>query len=219
MDIQLKASERWLFVGRTGSGKSTLAKDFLKILAAKNWQIAIIDSVGHDYTLNRKKKHYYNRFKRNQIGTIDDPIIVRQYQKNMKIQLFQPSMPGYDDDELIEYLWACYKQQNMIIYFDEVYGIATQNRYPDVLTVLWTQGRKRNVGAWCSTQRPERIPEFMIGQATNMAIFAMNSQDDRVALYRRVGDERIKEEIPPLYHFFYWNERKERVQLVDYEKK
>jgi len=210
MTISLRVDERWAYVGKTGSGKSYLARYNLKKIAAKGWPIVIVDSPDHFWLKEKDTKDFARRGP----GTIDIPYLTDGRLLDKQVQIYQPESPGYADDDLLSLLEHIYDKRNMLVYFDELYGIVDANHQPDIFLRLWAQGRKINVGAWCATQRPARIPEIVLSQAENMAIFRMTNINDRKRMAEYTSTPDIQRKALTQRYWYYWNQESDVATLM-----
>lgn len=197
--IKLLPSERWLYVGKTGSGKSYLARHNLRILSAAGWRIALVDPEA--FWMGIKGK-----WATDGPGTVDAPRRVQQFDPKLRVQLYVPTHPGYQDDGLTAYCLGAMKQGGVVMYFDEAYGVSDHARINPGVLQVWTQGRKHNVGGQVSVQRPARIPEYFLSQAENWAVFRVVGEDDRKKLAQFSNSPQMHDVLIPSRYWWYWHQ-------------
>lgn len=197
--ITLLPSERWLYCGKTGSGKSYLGRHNLRVLAAKGWRVAIIDPEG--FWMGRKPK-----WATSGPGTIERPRLVKQFDPRLAVQLYIPARPAYKDPGLTQFCLGCIKAGSTIVFFDEIYGVSDANRINEGILEVWTQGRKHDVAGHVCTQRPARIPEYMLSQAENWAVFRIAGDQDRKKLAAYSSTPAVAAIPLPDRYWWYWHQ-------------
>lgn len=196
--LSLQPDERWFYVGKTGSGKSHLARANLRVMAAKHWRIVIVESDG----LWMGKS---GRPPRSGAGTVDAPRLVKRFDKNLAVQWYVPSTPAYADPELRKLFEAIFACGDTVVYIDELYGLVNHNSFSDEFTNLWTKGRKHNIAGWGGAQRPSRIPEFVMSQAENWAVFRLPTPDDTKRVAEYTSSPAIRQTSLPLRFWWYYH--------------
>lgn len=202
--IDLRPDERWFFVGKTGSGKTFLARRLLAAYAARGWPVVIVDPKGA----------WAREWARKGPGTLDHPRLITTFDEHYAVQCYQPRIPGYSDPDLLALFDAVFERQNIVLYVDELYGIVTPSQQPPQFMRVWAQGRSQNVAAWAASQRPARIPELVMSQAENWAVFRLTNPEDldRVASY--TGSPAIAATRLAGHSWWYWNERADNARLM-----
>lgn len=201
--LTVNGSDRWFFTGRTGMGKSHLMKHLARMYAAKGGRVVIVDGPDHSW-LGKDKAGKLIEPARRGDGTIDKPRLVKAFNRKCHVQLFRPRVPGYSDQALMNYLEAAFKEERLLIIFDELFGILDPNHQPEIVMQLWSQGRKHDIAVWAASQRPARIPEIVMSQAENWAIFNIINKNDRKKIAEWIGSPQIVEEVlPPRYWWYF----------------
>lgn len=167
--ISLKPDERWFYLGDTGSGKSHLAKANLRVMERARWRVVIIEPDGMWLGKSGKPE-------KSGPGTVDKPRRVTRFNPRLQVQWFVPSPPAFvgEDEQLKQLLRDIFQAGDTVVYFDELSQLVDHAHQDAAFTVLWTQGRKHNIAAWASTQRPNRIPDAVMSQAENWAAFRVS---------------------------------------------
>jgi energy-coupling factor transporter ATP-binding protein EcfA2 len=205
--IDLRGSERWLFVGKTGSGKSYLAKALLREMSRRGWPIVIVDPSAFWMGADPK-------WPRTGPGTIDAPRLVTRYDPRLAVQLYVPSIPGWQDAGLDNLMAACLKRGRLVLYFDETNGIVSASQFSAQFARVVTQGRKHQLAVWAATQRPTRVPEILLSQAENWAIFRVITPQDRKKIAEYTGSSVTKQQRLPSFFWFYWNQTQDDATLM-----
>jgi len=169
-----------LILGKTGSGKTQFAKHLLREVA-KVMPVVIIDP--NELWLGRGKGGRPEDWaQKKELGTIDKPRLINEYNPKWHVQCLQPDVDGSEEDPRLAK--ACYdilKKGNVFVYFDESEGIATATHVPRHIRRLWKTGRAHNVGCWVSTQAPKGIPKIFKSQAEKFIVFKVGDEDIEVA--------------------------------------
>lgn len=170
--INIKGSDRCLFIGRTGSGKTTLAKAILNSSNVERY--TVIDP-----------KHMFTPAK--------GVSIVPEYVSYYKKQVIRNSQGNIvEEDAYRNALLQAWRRKNCIIYVDEA-TLVTRPRpiLPEYGRVIRT-GRERNVGIWSATQRPADIPSVLFTECEHIFCFQLTFDDDRKKVIRFTGDKAGK---------------------------
>lgn len=189
--ISIQPNKRFTFIGKTRSGKSFLAWFFLRQFAEdKTRQIIFIDP-----------KHERKKF--GDGSTLDKPKLVKKYDKNAHVQIFQ----SYTwTDELEHMVDMVLKRGNAIVVLDELGGIANAASVPTGITRLWTQGGGKGVGAWAMLQFPKRTPQVIKSQTELFFMFRLNSLEHRKEMLDYIPDKRIVTDKLPLKYFWLYSD-------------
>lgn len=188
VQIPVQPNKRYTFIGKTRSGKSfltwVLLRHFFK--ADPDLQIVFIDP----------------KFERKKFGsgaTMDAPKLVKRYEKNTRVQVFQTHTWIPDLDDMVDQVM---KRSKVIVVLDELGGLATANTVPVGITRLWTQGGGKGVGAWAMLQFPKRCPRVIKSQSELFFMFRITDKKDRQDMLDFIPDERIVE--APLPKKYFW---------------
>ena len=195
--IQIRNSDRVLFVGMTGTGKTTLVKHFLA-----DMNRCIIIDPKHTFRLEGFKLNKAIRFP-------------SMWQRDFQMLI----RPRRDDDErLADFLIEGFKKKNVTIYCDEL--AVMEERFPESISMLREialTGREKHVSLWNATQRPRGIPTLFKTECEVFFNFRLQDDDDRKHMSGYIGSE-AREKIP---HHTFWYYRGEldapRLMSLDLE--
>lgn len=213
LKLRINGHDRWFFTGRTGSGKSFLMKHLARVFHAKGGRVVIVD--GPDYSwLGKDAAGKVIKPATRGPGSIDKPRLVKAFNPDLRVQLFRPKVPGYSDDALMSFLKAVFKEEKSLVIFDELFGILDPNHQPEIIMQLWSQGRKHDIACWAASQRPSRIPEIIMSQADNWAIFQLLNADDKKKIADWTNSPQIRTARLPKRYWWYFNADLDTAQLM-----
>lgn len=189
----IKADQRVTLIGQTGSGKTFAARYLLR----GKRRLVVIDP-----------KDELDNDEWNLVDASSNAWRKLALGQDVRIRV------ATDVENVIDYEWeAVYKRcylasspkHPVTTYTDEVYGVLGRKSAANPgpwLTAVYTRGRSRYLSAWAATQRPRRIPLYMISEADWLALFYLRAPIDRIYMADLLGDDRIREEIPDKYGFY-----------------
>lgn len=207
--IKLNSRDRWFFVGRTGTGKSFLIKYLASLYVNAGGRVAIVDGPDHGWC---DKEHPPAK---KGDGTVLSPRLVKRFDPGLRVQMYQPTVPGYADEGLLRFVSDVFAEGNTLLIFDEIYGILDASHQPVEITQVWTQGRKHNVPAWAASQRPSRVPEVIMSQADNWGIFQLLNDQDKKKIAEWTNSPEIEDTRLPKRKWFYFNADLDHVRLMN----
>jgi hypothetical protein len=198
----LRGDQRITFIGQTGSGKSVVSRYLLKLARARGWRIVIVDPK-KDWMKYLGKMYKYAE---KGLGTIDSPHLVSTFNPKLGVQIFQPLEWDGTCERFFKDIIAT---RNTIVYIDEITQLATANKVPREINLIWTQGRSINVGGWCSTQKPLGIPGIIKDQSEVWFLFRINSKKHRQIVEGHMPLDDTPEVVDrplPKFWFYYWED-------------
>jgi len=148
-------------------------------------------------------------------GTILQPVLVNRFDPGLRCQLFRPTVPGYADERLMRFLQEVFDEGNTLVIFDEIFGILDPNHQPPIIMQIWSQGRKHDIAAWSASQRPSRVPEIIMSQADNWAIFQLLNDKDKAKIADWTNSPIIEETRLPKRKWFFFNADLDHVKLMN----
>ena len=209
--MPLKPDERTFIVGMTGSGKSVMARYIDRLWARAGWQVLIIDQ--DDAWEIEGMTHA----EKPEDATVEHPWNITRSGRlhpTARVQIFIPLLPGWDDSKFLILMEECFNRGNIVLHFDELYGVIDNQHVPTVIRKLWSGGRKRHVVILALTQRPVDIPKVVVNQAEVKMMFLLLDPDDRDRMANIIGDPQVAREQLPRYWHWYW-----RVGMTKAEKR
>lgn len=209
MDIQIPENARTFIAGQTGSGKTFLAKKLLEDAP----RLIVIDSKHNllkDMHLEKSTHKLWSQFMRG---------------KDARIQVKTPR--NLNDRAVMAYCEAIFRRVEMatdcLVYIDEGMHITVPGIDPPVLKGLYTRGREAvlrdnkiiagNIGVIACSQRPSRIPLFMITESEYKFCFRLMNPDDRKRMSGYMGDA-VREIVDDPHGFYYYENGLENAVYV-----
>lgn len=187
-----------LVCGMTGTGKSFLCENYLRT---------------YDYVVKLDTKGETDERRMMGVSPWDgleenvDFTVVRHFEELDDVET--PKIiyvPDYDEqtlDNFNVFLRWVFERQNTILWIDELLSLGTASSYPKELGRIMTQGRSKNVGVWCCTQRPSGIPSIVTANVSYIFCFALALPQDRKRIVETSGIPKMME-IPDGYNFWYY---------------
>lgn len=200
MDIQIPTNGRVFIAGQTGSGKSYLAKRLLENVP----RLLVIDSkhnLAKDMRLERATKKRLAAFIRGE---------------DMRLQVKTPK--HVDDRTVMRFCENIFRMAEVAadctVYIDEAMHITIPSVDPPMLKGLYTRGREiiyddkgrikaGGIGVVACSQRPSRIPLFMITESEYKFCFRIMNPDDRLRMAGYMG-QAVKRLITDDHGFYYY---------------
>lgn len=176
----VEPNERVTLIGKTGCGKTTVAE---ALLNNQSGYVIVVDPKGMiewpDWMIVEKP------------GQVSRALL-----KHKHIVFKPPSSWSFSDYDNF-FKWV-YDIRNVILYIDEVYAVASETTKPSSwLGAIATRGRQLNIGLWCSTQRPARVPIFLLSEADHFFMFHLKLPNDIERVYEIAEvDKQERREVP-----------------------
>lgn len=171
MPVSLPADDdRTLITGSTGSGKTFFG---IWLLGTRNWYAR--PTILFDW----KKDKLIAQLPATKISIRSKP------PRDPGLYVVQP-LPEADEAAVDTFLFKCWQQEDMILYFDEGYMVGKSNKW---YNALLTQGRSKLIEIITLSQRPVWLSRFAFSEATYFAIFRLTDADDRKTVGRFVPPE------------------------------
>lgn len=190
--LDVKASERWLIMGKTGSGKTQFAKFLLREIS-KKMRVVIVDTKHfwlEENPIWEKHNWLLKAIGKQLPGTVDKPHLVKRYNPDFRVQVIQPEM--YDRD-FERFCLDVLKFRHCYFYIDESDGIASATSVPLGLLRIWKQGRALKVGAAEGSQTYSGIPRIFKSQAEKFVLFKVGMEDiENAAKLMHVSNEEVE---------------------------
>lgn len=194
MDTRLPGPEnRTVIIGSTGSGKTQFAVALLSVrdFHLRPWFIfdfkgdKLIDALGaEEISLNQKPP------------TKPGLYIVRP-------------LPG-DDHLVSNFLMQLWAQENVGIYIDEGYMVPKLDRW---FRACLTQGRSKRIEMMILSQRPKWMDTFNFTEASFIALFNINFEEDRKHVAAYLGGTRPS--LLPKYHCLWYDVDRQKSAIME----
>lgn len=173
LDLSVKSNERVFIAGKTGSGKTFFARYLLQSAT----RLVVLDPKG---MLDAKTEPGW----RLTDWTAKGEKALRDG-KPVRLRVPYPA-----DGDWTPYVKAVFEARNVVLYIDEMYGVVSPGKSPDVLEWLvacWTRGRQLGIGVYTATQRPVWVPLFAMSEADWFFVFRLTLDEDRKRLASFMG--------------------------------
>lgn len=195
--INISASDRIAFIGKTGSGKTELAKFFLSRLN----RVVVVDPK-HTFKLDG--------FKNLKPGNWSLPV----FKKDFRL-IVRPRR--HDDEELTDFMEVLNKTKNLTIYIDELATLTDMFPYTTAyLADVVRTGREKKVAVWSGMQRPRGTPRVYLSETETFFCFALRAKEDREYIRGYAGDE-VMQKIPK-FHFWHIRADEDQSNLMTLDK-
>lgn len=140
----------------------------------------------------------------------------RKFLRGQDLRL-QITAPIISDDQLETYYEEQFRRTfyaaDTRVFFDELYDVTLgSNNIAPYFRALFTRGREPvirdnritagNIGVFSCSQRPSRIPLFVMTEAQHFFVFRLVDPDDRARMAEYIGKE-VKEPVPDEHGFWY----------------
>ena len=179
-------------MGSTGSGKTQFAA---WLLSTRDFHIrpwVIFDFKGDELI--------------SEIGAVEIPITGRP-PKKPGLYVVRP-IPQLHDSAVTDFLWRCWAQEEIGIYFDEGYMLGQRN---PALNALLTQGRSKHIEMITLSQRPVWMSKFVFSEANYFAVFNLTLEDDRKYVSTYLNGH--KPEVLPKYHCLWYDADRQQAAI------
>lgn len=202
--INIKRGDRALFVGTTGSGKT---------LAAGSLLVGQPDVI----VLDPKQQFEWPKGKEPANGIVTkNPKEVLAHAGPSPL-VFRPSLTMAKMG--MEWFWRwVWERGNTLVYIDETTLLCkSRTILSDGMGRAIQQGRQRDVGVWCATQRPANIPIPILSESEHMFIFRLRNPADlkRMSDY---SDPKVMQDPSSGHDFWYYNDRDQTLEKLNLNK-
>lgn len=199
MDYEtIPTNKHVLVCGMTGTGKSFLCENYLRT---------------YDYVVKLDTKNETDERYREGRSPWDgleegrDFVVCRKLEELDEVDANKIIfVPDYDDQTIDTYnmffRWI-FERENTMLWIDELMSLGTANSYPKELGRLLTQGRSKNIGVWCCTQRPSGIPSIVTANVSYIFAFALALPQDRKRIVDTTGMIEMYD-MPEGFNFWYY---------------
>lgn len=186
---------RTVVVGSTGSGKTRFGMWLLSIARWGNIPRVVFDFKGDDL-----------------IGKLE----AAGYAREISIAGNPPRKPGtyivrpspHETEAVEAFLWKCWKQEEIGLYFDEGYMVAKSK----ALNAILTQGRSKHVPVITLSQRPCWISKFVFTESEYFAVLRLNHKDDKDTVRAFVNTDVM---VPPRpYHSLWYDAGSDKAVIL-----
>ena len=195
---EIPTNKHVLVCGMTGTGKSFLCEQYL----TRYEYVVKLDTKGET---DERLAMGVSAWDSLQEGK--DFTIVRNFdlldEVDTKKIIFVPDYDEQTQETFNRFFRWIFERGNTVLWIDELMSIGTVNSYPRELGRLLTQGRSKNIGCWCCTQRPSGIPSIVPANCTYFFVFDMALPQDRKKLVETTGMMEMYE-MPNGYNFWFY---------------
>lgn len=154
------ATGRAIIVGQSGSGKTVLARELIKGIK----RLIVIDP-----------KRMFTPLPGMTIYDNPDKLI----RAKSTFCVYRPAPSLLDDMDSYDKIYKyAYLKGGLTVYTDEVSGVITETRFPKYLKIAYQMGREKGLRMISTTQRPARIPLFLISECSFFYTFRLVLKND-----------------------------------------
>lgn len=192
LDLSVKANDRTFIAGKTGSGKTFFARYLLQ--SAK--RLVVLDPKG---MLSREEDPDWRLTDWSAAGE-------KALRGGKPCRL---RVPYPQNGDWAPFVKAVFEARNVTLYIDEMYGVVSPGKNPEVLdwlTACWTRGRQLGIGVITATQRPVWVPLFSMSESDWFFVFRLTLDEDRKRLASFMGPSAMYP-IPDEFGFLSYNVR------------
>lgn len=198
---EIKSNEHVLIVGTTGSGKSFFAENYLRFYDS----VVKLDTKNEVEERREKGESAWRGLEEGVDFEVVTHLEELPFCKCDKI-IYAPVFEELNEDFYDEFFRWCFERKNTIVWVDELMSITTAQNMPNQLKRIITQGRSKNVGCWCCTQRPSGIPMVIPANCTHFIVYYLPWLEDRKKMVAFTGSEEILEPLEKSkFHFWYYS--------------
>ena len=201
---KIEQGEHVFVAGRTGSGKTFLVKKYLENAKYKV------------FVLDLKKTLDWQGIPDRNIAYVNKLENIRKTGKRKTV--YQPIWEEINPETIDEFFKLIYKEEDCIVWVDELMAIGNAVKFPDWYKACLTRGRELGISVWSCTQRPATIPIISISEASHLFIFDLNMKKDRQRIAEIAGHGAFMQR-PGKFVFWYFDTRKTaepiRAKLVE----
>lgn len=108
-------------------------------------------------------------------------------------------VPELHDEWLERFLWQCYHQEDIGLYFDEGYMVPRNSK---AMLALLTQGRGKYIQMIMLTQRPVMCHPMMFSESDFLWIYRFNKPVDRDTISQYISAD-VKKRLPEYHSYWY----------------
>lgn len=175
---------RTAIIGSTGSGKTFLAA----------WLLGTRDFHLRPWVIfDFKGDKLIRDLKATEINVFGPP------PKRPGLYVVRP-IPDAHDEAVELFLWRCWQQENIGLYFDEGYMIPARSV---ALKALLTQGRSKRIEMITLIQRPVWCSKFIFSEASFIGVMRVTTEDDRKTVKGYLDIDRVNR--LPKYHSLWYD--------------
>lgn len=185
--MQYKSNDRLFIAGMTGSGKTYIMRE--TIFSKLNRVIL------HD------RKWRLNGLKATYCHTIND--VIWAWNHNRRKLIYQPRDPSIEDFDSLCHI--IFWHGNCVLIVDEIGAYTSAKKIPLWYSELLRLGRERNNGVVTLSQRPIDIHNTIISESDYILAFILQLEGDRKKVAGTVGDEAMKLNSIPRYHYLLYS--------------
>ncbi len=187
-------SNRTTVVGSTGSGKTRFGIWLLSVADWGNIPRVIFDFKGDDLVAKIERAGYAKV-----LSILSNP------PRKPGLYIVRPS--PHELQAVEDFLWKCWKQEKIGLFFDE----GSMTAKSKALNAILTQGRSKCVPVITLSQRPVWLSRYVFSESEFFAIFRLNHRDDRDTVRAFVNTEQ---EVPRLpYHCLWYDVGQDRAVI------
>ncbi len=200
--FKLNPRRRRLIFGMTGMGKTYWARYLDRAWYRAGWQILIIDQDAR-YVDEERGEHYASKPEEATVASPWDITRTGKLHPTARVQIFHPEIPGWKDERFLMLMGEVFQRGNIVLHFDDMYGVVEGYHIPVILRKLWTSGRKLNIAIEALIQSARGFDKIIMRQSEDIDVFFMQDADEREYLAHALGHSKLREAAPKFAHWSY----------------
>lgn len=201
-NIKLNPKRRRLIFGMTGKGKTVWVRFLDRAWYRAGWQILVVDQ-DEKYVDEDKGEQYAKKPEEATVASPWDITKAGRLHPTARVQIFHPQIPGWRDPAFLKLMEEVFDRGNIVIHFDDLYGVIEGYHIPIILRKLWTSGRKKSIAIQALIQSVYGFDKIISRQSEDIDVFFLQDANEREELAKVLGHPELSKAAPEFAHWAY----------------